>query len=319
MSTGASTGGIAAPDPGELTGMEALLIAAVIMAVLMVLVLVYFCVNALIIVCILGEPDRLQRHTAEFFRKLCPWWHRRTQPATAAEQQQQQQQLSPTAHTLSTFDGLEMSSMAFEKRRALLLKQLLPCKMLSERDLEQLQTLGTHSIIIQPDTTITGGYSCASSSRQHGDPQLLTQQQQQLHHHATTEDRFTTDLEVAVCIITRPNEEEAADEHSSSLNNNNNKEATCSICLQELLAGQRVYQSEDCGHWFHAECIREWVVHHRHSVGDHDSSRHIVSGNNHCPNCRTAIVPEASLREILGILRGRPAPSRSAAIRPSHS
>jgi hypothetical protein len=68
---------------------------------------------------------------------------------------------------------------------------------------------------------------------------------------------------------------------------------SCSICLQDLLVNQSVYQTP-CDHWFHAECIRVWVVgEHVHSPSHHRNS-------NHCPNCRYPIITDpAALNMIM--------------------
>jgi hypothetical protein len=75
-----STGGIAAPDPNELAMSEALIIGAGIIGLLIILVILRFGCNILLDVCVLGESARVKRSIAELWRKICPCWHRRTQP-----------------------------------------------------------------------------------------------------------------------------------------------------------------------------------------------------------------------------------------------
>jgi hypothetical protein len=74
------TGGVSAPDQGELAFGEALIIGAGIIGLLIFLVVLRFGFNILLDVCVLGESDRARRDIAELWRKICPWWHRRTQP-----------------------------------------------------------------------------------------------------------------------------------------------------------------------------------------------------------------------------------------------
>jgi hypothetical protein len=75
-----STGGIAAPDASELVFSEALIIGAGIIGLLIILVILRFGFNILLDVCVLGESARVKRSIAELWRKMCPCWHRRTQP-----------------------------------------------------------------------------------------------------------------------------------------------------------------------------------------------------------------------------------------------
>jgi hypothetical protein len=68
---------------------------------------------------------------------------------------------------------------------------------------------------------------------------------------------------------------------------------SCSICLQNLLVDQSVYQTP-CDHWFHAECIRVWVV------GEQVHSSSHRGNNNHCPNRRYPIITDpAALNMIM--------------------
>jgi hypothetical protein len=75
-----STGGISAPDQDELAFTEALIIGAGIIGLLIFLVILRFGFTICLDVCVLGESDRARRSIAELWRKICPCWHRRTQP-----------------------------------------------------------------------------------------------------------------------------------------------------------------------------------------------------------------------------------------------
>lgn len=50
----------------------------------------------------------------------------------------------------------------------------------------------------------------------------------------------------------------------------------CSICLEELKTGDKVYEANvcECGHKFHLECILAWLIKH-----------------NTCPCCRAELFP----------------------------
>ena len=43
----------------------------------------------------------------------------------------------------------------------------------------------------------------------------------------------------------------------------------CSICLDKILNGQKVRKIKFCPHYFHSECIQDWV-----------------KVNETCPNCK---------------------------------
>jgi Ring finger domain len=150
-----------------------------------------------------------------------------------------------------------------------LLKQLLPSRILTEQELEQLlQSHATNSCIAPVDGASKVD---APTLDEPVDEKIDLEAQSKKEENDTT-----NDLAVA-----------------------------CSICLHELSVGQNVYES-GCNHWFHAECIRQWVVVRRRSSV-------LVSGNNHCPNCRAEIVSDAPLEEILCILRRRQALGASSA------
>jgi hypothetical protein len=75
-----STGGISAPNQDELTFQNAFIIGSAIIGLLMFLVVLRFGFNICLDVCVLGEPGRARRSITEVWRKICPLWHRRTQP-----------------------------------------------------------------------------------------------------------------------------------------------------------------------------------------------------------------------------------------------
>jgi hypothetical protein len=76
---------------------------------------------------------------------------------------------------------------------------------------------------------------------------------------------------------------------SSSNNNNNNMQLICSICLQELQPGNRVFTTVCC-HIFHKACISEWMS---------------VSYKDDCPYCRTKIISRATLERMMSQRRGQ--------------
>lgn len=58
--------------------------------------------------------------------------------------------------------------------------------------------------------------------------------------------------------------------------------SSCSICLQELCPGDRVFWAQQCDHVFHKPCIVKWM----------DRSLH-------CPNCRMQLVSSSILEQAL--------------------
>jgi hypothetical protein len=59
---------------------EALIIGAGIIGLLIFLIILRFGCNIALDVCVLGEAGRAKRSITELWRKICPWWHHRTQP-----------------------------------------------------------------------------------------------------------------------------------------------------------------------------------------------------------------------------------------------
>jgi Ring finger domain len=219
MSTSAITSpNVGGASSGSETRFSALVIGAVMMATIIALLVLRFIVNVLIDLCILCDLDLVRRRCSEAFRKICPCWHPRTQPTD-----------SDRASAESTSPTIELQMAASDRCDEIVsqcMKELLPCQILSETDLNSVQPLQT----------------------------LLN------------------------------------DDHTEA-HNSTNEVPTCSICLQELIVGQSVYQVTKCSHWFHRDCIQQWVIQKRGPWG--------FSGNNHCPNCRTEIVSQSTLDNIL--------------------
>ena len=67
----------------------------------------------------------------------------------------------------------------------------------------------------------------------------------------------------------------------------------CSICLQDIVAGMPVHETKRCRHFFHAHCIREWLV------GTHYSRPSNSQFNNHCPNCRGQLVEPELCNQLM--------------------
>ena len=68
------------PDGDEVTTGEALLMAGYVLLLMIFLVVLRFGFNICLDCCVLDARDRAWRSIAEVFRKVFPFWHRRTQP-----------------------------------------------------------------------------------------------------------------------------------------------------------------------------------------------------------------------------------------------
>lgn len=212
---------------------EAFAVAGIITVALICLVLLRFIVFFLIDVCILGEASRALRQVADTARQVSPWRRR-----------------PPRAEPPSATESVEVPMGSFDdNNHTLLMKQLLPCRVMSELELEQIHTVYRN---------FNDPGSCAIDD--------------------------ITNLKTAAKL----EDSASSEEHWNSF--------SCSICLQEFIVGDRVFRSE-CNHWFHADCIRQWVVRRTSAAAAQ------LSGNNHCPNCRTELLPEAALDEALQIMR----------------
>ena len=69
------------------TRIEAVAIAGCVMAALIALVILKFFVNIFIDVLCLGDLDSARRSIGGLVRRICPWWHPRTQPEAPATDQ----------------------------------------------------------------------------------------------------------------------------------------------------------------------------------------------------------------------------------------
>lgn len=61
----------------------------------------------------------------------------------------------------------------------------------------------------------------------------------------------------------------------------------CSICIHELIPGDSVFQTSNCQHLFHSNCICKWMA----SVAR--------KNNIECPNCRSRMMTRTALNRIL--------------------
>jgi Ring finger domain len=99
-----STSGLTSPNlSGANDGQEkysALLIAVSFMGVIIALLLVRLVFNLFIDLCILCDSELALRNCAEFLRKVCPWWHRRTQPEEEADSPHRDEERNDEEHAV---------------------------------------------------------------------------------------------------------------------------------------------------------------------------------------------------------------------------
>jgi Ring finger domain len=285
-----ATGG--GPSPDRPNSMEAFFLAASFVAVLIALVVVRFAIIAMIDCCF-GE-EYLLRQTAEFCRKVCPWWHRRTVPAELASDNN-----TPSPADVEISNRRKAAEAGLAKTQRLLVNQLLPSRTLRKRDLEEIHGGETPGQIVRKPDEINGcGHSIASNESA-----------------GHQEISISSDVEASISTNNLCDEERSGGHHDELFSGSHpgtatNTVASCSICLQELRVGQSACRSRECGHWFHADCLRQWVVRRE---GQPQPTNHEatlsptlsvnITGSNHCPNCRSSIVPQHALDDILGVLR----------------
>jgi RING-like zinc finger len=292
-----------APSPDRPKPMEAFFLAASFMAVLIALVIIRFAIIAMIDCCF-GE-EYLLRQAAEFCRKVCPWWHRRTVPAELVSDADN----TPSPRTVELANRRKAAEAGLAKTQKLLVNQLLPSRTLRKRDLEEIHggELSTRHVLGKPDE-ISCGHSIASNESAGHQSSDVEAASMPITSAALCEEEHSS----SVC----HHDESSSGSHSgtaavTNLCSPTAAAASCSICLQELRVGQSVCRSRECGHWFHADCLRQWVVrregqeptnHNRADATTTAVSVNII-GSNHCPNCRSSIVPQQALDDILGVLR----------------
>ena len=61
----------------------------------------------------------------------------------------------------------------------------------------------------------------------------------------------------------------------------------CSICLNELKSGEKVFKTGECNHVFHYECFLQWVVSSSNPSSSSSTNTRMLRIN--CPNCRTLL------------------------------
>ena len=49
--------------------------------------------------------------------------------------------------------------------------------------------------------------------------------------------------------------------HKKTIIINNDQDITCSICLEDLINLETVYEYASCKHKFHIDCIKFWLKH----------------------------------------------------------
>ena len=101
----------------DTTYVDAIAIAGCVMAALIALVVLRFLVNFLIDWLILGELGSARRTIGGLVRRICPWWHRRTEP-----------QATPT--TTNEQGRLEMDTLGRDRtQRKVMIESILPYKV----------------------------------------------------------------------------------------------------------------------------------------------------------------------------------------------
>lgn len=128
------------------TYMEAIAIVGIIVAALIALIILRFCVNILIDVIILGDLDSARRSIGSIVRRLCPWWHRRTQPETGSTDEQREGDIE--ANAIPAFQRRSL-----EERKAII-ASILSDKVSSFVDLRGIEQ--TIVIIVDDVSSITG-------------------------------------------------------------------------------------------------------------------------------------------------------------------
>ena len=77
--------------------LDAIAIVGCVMAAMIALLILRYFLNILIDVIILGDCDSARRSIGNLFRRLCPWWHRRTTPDRMRAQQAHDDEATDTA------------------------------------------------------------------------------------------------------------------------------------------------------------------------------------------------------------------------------
>jgi hypothetical protein len=112
------------PPQNDATLNEAFVIATSIIVLLILLAVIRYCCNSVIDACLNGCECHHR-----IWRKLCPWWHRRTGPMDA----------TVTTTTRDVEEAAEDLPMTAERRKALV-KELLYHRILLDADMKSCNT-----------------------------------------------------------------------------------------------------------------------------------------------------------------------------------
>mmetsp|Transcript_26111 Transcript_26111/g.71951 ORF Transcript_26111/g.71951 Transcript_26111/m.71951 type:complete len:267 (-) Transcript_26111:3279-4079(-) len=258
-----------ADSDNELGYTDALIICGACMGLAVALIAMKGVFYFFLDMCIELDGGSRRRCVIEFLRKLFPFWHVRTQPATMNPQQQQHQ-------TLNSEDA---------DSRPLTLEQLvatLPTEVLSLEDIREWNDNGSSASVSEASTI----------DIEHGGAVIVQQD--------TDEPPSEEQIKLA-----RRNQHDNSAEGKEACNSSDLEASTsyddsfpCSICLHGMNVGDKVFRAQGCRHIFHLECIAQWIVSSRERAAMlADQRQRMSSVQRHggsamsidCPMCRSKI------------------------------
>jgi len=283
--TSASTGPANVPNEEEITTRELFLICAALVGALVGLVILRFLVVLLIDVLILGDMASAKRSVVELAEKVCGCCLCLNNGRAVADGSDDQHDSNGRNdhHGDQQQDDIRRARRRSHRRTTPPPTENRPHTLAScSFELGMLQSLPLNEILPSRTMTQDDWEKLMKVHEQEQEEQQHHQQQELSHsdtldsHRNKSKSTVVSEMGVATAV-------------------------TCSICLQELRVGALVHETEMCRHWFHAACIREWLL-----VGatprERGGSSHLFSNsycNNHCPNCRSRLVDPAILSREL--------------------
>ena len=239
---------------------QAFIVIAITLAALLILITIRFGFNVLVDICLLGQAEAYSRMISDWWRRVCPCWHRRTVPSEGRPNGNSPWITDEEAGTggLGRNRTYHLQKLPLDRRKRLL-EEVLPAKVLTAEDIAsfgQPKNGESKAVCKEANETLAPEHGTSNSVEDPARP---------------AEDISGNDAD-------GPDD----DDDASLCSLNSAGILLCSICLHELKVGDTVLVSK-CEHVFHHSCIAEWVV--ENCASD-------------CPYCRTELISPADVEQL---------------------
>jgi hypothetical protein len=239
---------------------QAFIVIAITLAALLMLISIRFGFNVVVDICLLGQAEAYSRMISNWWRRVCPWWHRRTVPEEGRQSGDSPWMTDEEGGTgvLGRNRTYHLQKLPLYRRKRLL-EEVLPAKVLTAEDIASFaQPKNGESKAVCKDANETLAPENGTSN--------------------SVEDPAPP----AEDIVGNDADGPDPDDDASLCSQNSLGILLCSICLHELKVGDTVLVSK-CEHVFHHSCIAEWVV---------------ENCGSDCPYCRAELISPADVEQL---------------------